>query len=128
MSAPAERGDRSSQAASISNEMARMHREFYGRGATTVRTTVQRDHVYSVLEDIFTPLERTLIEAGSWPQVRDTRLAFQDAMEERFTNAVATITGRRVRAFLSQVHRDPAVSLEFFVLEPADGQPDGSDD
>ena len=36
----------------------------------------------------------------------------------RFTEAVETATGRKVRAFLSQIHFDPDISCEIFVLEP----------
>jgi uncharacterized protein YbcI len=118
MAEPIDPRDRASQAAAISNEMARMHREFYGRGATTVRTIIQRDYVCSVLEDIFTPLERTLIDDGNWRQVKETRLAFQDAMAERFRSSVTQITGQTVRAFLSQVHREPDMAVEFFALDP----------
>ena len=31
---------------------------------------------------------------------------------------VESITGRKVRAFLSQTHIDPDISCEIFVLEP----------
>jgi len=63
------------------------------------------------------PVERTLLDAGERDAVRDTRLAFQRAMEARFVNKVEEITGRKVRAFLSQVSLDPDISVEVFVLE-----------
>jgi hypothetical protein len=43
-------------------------------------------------------------------------------MEEQFTNVVEEAMGRKVIAFMSQVHFDPDISLEAFVLEPQDGQ------
>jgi uncharacterized protein YbcI len=104
-------------AAAISNAMARFHREFYGRGATAVRTMVDGSTVVSVLEDIYTPAEKTLIEAGESDTVRETRLAFQRAMEERFSASVEEATGRKVRGFLSQVAFDPDVAVEIFLLE-----------
>jgi hypothetical protein len=39
-------------------------------------------------------------------------------METRFSEAVQEITGRRVKAFLSQVRADPDVAVEAFWLEP----------
>jgi hypothetical protein len=39
-------------------------------------------------------------------------------MEGRFTAAVEQVMGRKVIAFLSQVHFDPDVSRETFILEP----------
>jgi hypothetical protein len=52
------------------------------------------------------------------------RRAFQDSMAAEFTALVEAHTGRRVRAFLSQVHLEPGADVEIFVLEPAAGTPD----
>ena len=46
------------------------------------------------------------------------RTAFQDEVEPLLRAAVEAITGRRVRAFLSQVNADPELASEVFVLEP----------
>jgi uncharacterized protein YbcI len=110
--------DRGRQASSISNAITRMHREHYGRGATTARTIIQRNYVVCFLEDIYTPVERTLIGAGRLDVVRETRNLFQDAMGPRFIEAVEAATGRKVIAFMSQVCFDPDMAAELFVLEP----------
>ena len=110
-------GSRGEAAAAVSNAMARFHREYYGRGATTVRTIFDRNVVVAILEDIYTPAERTLIDANEQDAVRQTRLAFQRAMEVRFTKAVEEATGRKVRGFLSQVSFDPDLATEIFILE-----------
>jgi hypothetical protein len=39
-------------------------------------------------------------------------------MKEKFSAAVEEVMGRTVIAFLSQVHFDPDISQETFVLEP----------
>lgn len=70
------------------------------------------------LEDIYTPVERTLIEAGQHGKVRDTRQAFQDAMTVPFSQAIEEVMGRKVIAFMSQVCFDPDMAAEIFVLEP----------
>jgi uncharacterized protein YbcI len=105
--------------ASIGNAITRLHRDHYGRGATTTRTVMQRNYIAVFLEDIYTPVERTLIDAGDAEQVKVTRQAFQMAMREPFSSAVEEITGRKVRAFMSQVHFDPDMAVEVFVLEPS---------
>ena len=110
---------RSNGAAAISNEMTKLHRERYGRGPNSVRTVVGHDHVICFLEDLYTPAERTLLAAGETAPVIEMRLAFQRAMEQSFTELVETITGRKVRAFLSQTHIEPDISCEIFVLEPS---------
>src|SRR5436190_4675082 len=105
-----ELGERGPRATAISNAMTKLHREHYGRGPDNVRTTLGEDHVICFLEDIYTPAERTLIEAGEIEAVRESRLAFQRAMEARFVEAVEASTGRTVRAFLSQTHIEPDIS------------------
>jgi uncharacterized protein YbcI len=110
--------ERGRQAAAISNAITRLHRDHYGRGATTTRTIIQRNFVVCFLEDIYTPVERTLIESDRRDAVRETRNIFQDAMGGSFRSAVEEATGRRVIAFMSQVHFDPDMAAEVFVLEP----------
>ena len=72
----------------VSNAITKLHREHYGRGAVTARAVIQRNYVIVFLEDIYTPLERTLIEAGRLETVKETRQAFQMTMRERFSAAV----------------------------------------
>ena len=114
--------ERGRQAASISNAITRLHRDHYGRGATTTRTIIQRNYVVCFLDDIYTPVERTLIEAGRNEAVRETRNIFQDAMGPKFREAVEEATGRTVIAFMSQVCFDPDMAAEVFVLEPEAGE------
>ena len=104
-------------AQAISNAITRLQREYYGRGPDSVRTAVGYDHIITFLENTFTPVERTLVEAGELDAVRDTRHAFQRAMEPRFVDTIQKITGRTVRVFLSQVSLDPDIAVEVFVLE-----------
>ena len=107
--------------------MSRVHREAYGRGPERVRTIWQRNYVISFLENIYTPVERTLLDAGEQKAVRDTRLTFQRAMEGRFRALVEEATGRKVVAFMSQVTFEPDMAAELFVLEPeAHDENDGS--
>jgi uncharacterized protein YbcI len=105
------------RAEAVATAISRLHREHYGRGASTARALIQRNYVVVFLEDIYTPGERTLIEAGDFDTVQETRDAFQRAMRPTFTDAVERIMGRKVVAFLSQVHVDPDLSVETFVLE-----------
>ena len=110
--------DNGRTAIAAGNAITRLHREYHGRGATTTRTVVERDYVIVFLEDIYTPLERTLIEGGERETVKETRQVFQQTMRDRFTQAIEEVTGRKVVAFMSQVHFDPDLAAEIFVLEP----------
>jgi uncharacterized protein YbcI len=115
MSAPTERGK---MLLAVTNSIVGLHREHYGRGATRGRTIMQDDYLVCFLEDIYMKAERTLIEAGNFAVVHESREAFQSAMETRFSESVQKITGRRVKAFLSQVRADPDIAVETFWLEP----------
>ena len=118
MEGEADRRDRGQTAAAISNAIAGLHRTNYGRGPMRTRTVMGSDYVICFLEDVYTPVERTLIEAGRFDTVRETRNAFQDTMREAFSQAVEQVVGRKVIGFLSQVHVDPDLSIETFILEP----------
>jgi uncharacterized protein YbcI len=118
MAAPVRDTERGRALAAISNGMVRLHKEAYGRGAEHVHTIWQRNYIVSFLEDIYTPVERTLLDAGERDAVRDTRLTFQRAMEGRFTELVEDATGRKVIGFMSQVTFEPDMAAEIFVLEP----------
>jgi uncharacterized protein YbcI len=114
-------GDRGKLASSISNAVVGIHRQYFGRGASRTRTVMGADYVITFLEDIYTPVERTLIEAGRFEAVQETRLAFQDTMRDRFVAEVEQLVGRKVVGFLSQVHVDPDLAVETFILEPENG-------
>jgi uncharacterized protein YbcI len=110
-------------AQAISNAISKLQRDHYGRGPDSVRTVVGYDHIICFLENTFMPVERTLLDAGESNAVRETRLAFQRAMESRFINMIEEISGRKVRAFLSQVSLNPDISVEVFVLEHGNAEP-----
>ena len=104
--------------AAVSNAVVRIHARSYGRGPTKARTVMGEDYAMCVLENIYTPAERTLIDAGKADQVAGIRDTFQTVARGEFIGAVEEITGRRVRAFLSQVHWDPDVAVEIFLFDP----------
>jgi uncharacterized protein YbcI len=54
------------QSTAISNGIAALHREHYGRGAAKVRTTIHAEYVVTLLGDPFTPAERLTIANGEF--------------------------------------------------------------
>jgi uncharacterized protein YbcI len=119
---PSDDGQNRRSAQAISNAITKLQHDNYGRGPESVRTVVGYDHIICFLENTFMPVERTLIDAGENDAVRQTRLAFQRAMEDRFKSTIEELTGRKVRAFLSQVSLNPDISVEVFVLERSDAE------
>jgi uncharacterized protein YbcI len=104
-------------AAAISNAIVGIHSKHYGKGPTKAKTYLIDDTVICVMQDVFTTVEHTLIEAGKGELVREVRTTFQYALRKDFTGAVEEITGRSVKAFMSQIDCDGDLAIEFFLLE-----------
>ncbi len=106
----------------ISNAMAQIYKNQFGRGPTKVKTYFAGpDAVVCVLEDTQTPAERRLVELGEYQRLRDVRLFFQYATEADLKRPVEEATGRRVRAFISGIDTQADASAEIFLLEGDDG-------
>jgi uncharacterized protein YbcI len=105
--------------ASISTGLVQLHSQYYGKGPTKAKTYLVDDTVICLLRGGFTTVERTLIDQGNAEAVYGIRRSFQQAMEAQFTEIVEGATGRQVIAYMSQIHEDPDIACEVFVLEPA---------
>jgi uncharacterized protein YbcI len=112
--------------AQISNAMVRIHKEHWGKGPTKARTIYAEDVIVTRLDEIFTKAESTLINAGREQEVRNMRIAFQRELEHEFVGAVERLTGRKVLAFISEIHAATNMGIELFVLEPAEEPADPS--
>jgi uncharacterized protein YbcI len=103
-------------AAAISNAMVGIHSKHYGKGPTKAKTYLIDDVVVTVMSDVFTTAEHTLIDNGKAELVRDVRTTFQYTMRSEFTDAIGKITGREPRAFISQIDWEADISVEVFLL------------
>ena len=112
------RADLGQLSALISRQIVQLHARLYGRGPTRAKTYITGDYALSVLEEIFTPAERTLIAAGKGEHVHATRTAFQEAVQAEFVAIVEEITGREIRALISQVHLETGLAIELFLFAP----------
>jgi uncharacterized protein YbcI len=104
------------QLAAVSNAIVRIFSECYGRGPTKAKTYAFDDYLLTVLEDILTTMERTLVDRGEEQLVRAVRLTFQGTFADRIMAEVGEIVGREVVGYQSQVTFDPEMGLEMFVL------------
>lgn len=102
----------------IGRGLAELHTEYYGKGPTKARTYTLNDTVICILEGGFTTVERTLIDDGNSEAVHEIRRSFQSTMEKPFKDVVEGSTGRKVLAYMSQIHTNPDLAVELFVLEP----------
>jgi uncharacterized protein YbcI len=105
----------------ISNAMVQLYKEQFGRGPTKARTNFAGpDVILCTLESSLTPAERNMAAMGEHQRLRDVRLFFQHASEDKFRQIIEDITGRKVRAFVSGMDTKEDVSCEIFYLEPQD--------
>ena len=103
----------------ISQEIAKIHEESYGRAPKAVKTYLLDDAVVSVVEIDLLRHEQLIVDNLRSPSVREIRRAFQEAIGTTFNATVEHMTGRRVIGFISDTHLDPPFSVEFFKLSPA---------
>jgi uncharacterized protein YbcI len=98
--------------------MVALHLRYHGRRPASARTLMLGDDMLAcLLGDVYTDVEKTMIELQRKALVHETRSAFQQAMERRFIADVERLTGRRVSKFISTHHVGPDLELELFLLE-----------
>jgi len=102
--------------ATVASEFVRLHSDYYGRGPTKAKVYADGDLLAVVLEETFTPAEKTLIERGQADGIQDIRRRFQRVMADQFKSVVEQATGLRVRAFLSETDLENDVAVEIFLL------------
>ncbi len=105
--------------AAITNRIVALMREHYGRGPIKAKTYVLDNLIVCVLSDGFTAIERTMMEGGEPDRVLAMRRDFQRLMRTRYSEMIEELTGRKVRAFMSQAHVDPDLTVEMFLMDGA---------
>ena len=103
----------------VTEAMVAIHERYHGRKPGTAHTQLMGDDMLACMfGEVYTDVEKTMIELQRQALVQETRSAFQQAMERRFIDDVERITGRRVARFISTHHVGPDLELELFLLEP----------
>ncbi len=104
--------------AELSTGMVRFYRRFYGRGPTRARTIADGDVVTTVLEEVLTTVERTLVERGHARLVTEVRATCQASMVDELAAEVERVTGRPVLSLSSGVDVAREIATETCVLAP----------
>jgi uncharacterized protein YbcI len=103
----------------VSNAIVQLFKEQFGRGPTKARSHwAGPDALVCILRETFTPAEKNMVALGEHQRLRDVRLFFQAATEERFREVVSAIVGRRVESFMSAVDTTTDTAMEMFIFEP----------
>jgi uncharacterized protein YbcI len=109
--------------AAVTEAMVGFHERFHHRKPVTAKTLLLGDDLLvCVLGGVYTDVEKTMIEIQRSTMVRETRNAFQNAMQARLIRAIERLSGRRVLAFFSDHHVGPDMAIELFILSP-EGRP-----
>jgi uncharacterized protein YbcI len=114
----------SGQNANLSRDLAKamvaLYKEYVGRGPTRARAHVDTEIITVILEDTMTRAEQTLADEDEEELVRGVRRVLQGKFSEDATEIVENLTGRKVRAFMSDHAIESDIAAEVFVLEPAE--------
>jgi uncharacterized protein YbcI len=100
----------------LASGFVRLHSRYYGRGPTKSKVYADGDVVVVVLEETFTPAERTLISQGQAHGIQEIRRNFQMIMADQFKSLVEQATGRKVRSFTSDTDLEKDIAVEVFIL------------
>lgn len=103
-------------AATIATAVSDIMSEGYGHGPSSARAIIHEGVVVVLLEETFSPAELKLIELGQAEDIKHIRRSWQASMEEDFRQVVERVTGREVRAFVSDTDVAAELSVELFVL------------
>lgn len=107
----------------ISNSIAALRREHYGRGPMKAKTYIMDDIIIVVMrENGYSAIEKTMIDNGEAERVIALREDFQRVMARRYSDTIEALTGRTVVAFLNRANLEPDLSMKIFIIDrPLDG-------
>ncbi|HSO99551.1 MAG TPA: Na-translocating system protein MpsC family protein [Solirubrobacteraceae bacterium] len=105
--------------AGVTEAMVALHQRYHHRAPVTAKTLLLGDDLLAcVLGGVYTDVEKTMIEIQRTTLVKDTRNAFQNAMQDKFVRAVERLSGRHVLSFSSSHHVGPDIEVALFILSP----------
>ncbi|HJZ37993.1 MAG TPA: Na-translocating system protein MpsC family protein [Solirubrobacterales bacterium] len=108
----------------VTEEMVAMHERYHHRVPASAKTQLLDDDLLAVvMGGVYSDVEKTMIELQRSTLVQETRSAFQEAMQQRFIDAIERLSGREVLAFISNSHVGPDLEIELFVLRSAAPEP-----
>jgi len=103
--------------AAVTSALVGIHAGHLGHGPRSASTFHHGDVLVTLMHDVLTAAEKSLIRSGQVDAVRHIRALFQEAMAADLREAVERLTGRKVLALISGNHIDPDVAAELFILD-----------
>ena len=103
----------------VTDALVALHQKYYHRKPVTAKSQLLGgDLLACVMGGVYTDVEKTMIELQRHAQVQETRSSFREAMQHKFIEEVEHLSGRDVRAFISNSHVGPDLEIELFTLSP----------
>lgn len=105
----------------VAEKITSLERTFYGRGPRNVQVSVSDDEPVSLIVlsiDTLTVADAVLSERGLRDAVIMHHEALHDATRQDFLEAVESIVGESVTAYLAQVHPSTGHAVRVFVFSP----------
>lgn len=107
----------------VTDAIVALHQRYHQRAPMTAKTLLLDDELLvCVLEGVYTDVEKTMIELQRTAIVRETRRAFQTAMQHKYITEVERLSGRDVLSFISNHHVGPDLEIQLFMLKPFDSE------
>jgi uncharacterized protein YbcI len=103
--------------AAVTSALVGIHTRYLGRGPRKASTFHHGAILVTLMHDVLTHAERTLIEHNHDDTVSQMRNRFRETMREDLRAAIEQLTGRKVTAFISGNHVEPDVAAELFILD-----------
>ena len=105
--------------AAITRELVRIHTAAIGRGPRKSYSFHSGDTLITVMLEVLTRAEQTLVSFDEGEAVLAMRRLSQRAMAAEMKAVVAQLTGRKVLACMGDNHLDPDMAVQVFVLAPS---------
>ena len=106
----------------VTDAMIEFHQRYHNRAHVIGKARLLSDELLAcVLGGVYTEVEKTMTDLQGTTILQETRSPFQEEMQHRFIAEVERLSGRGVRAFISNTHVDPDLEIELFMLAPTNG-------
>ncbi len=101
----------------IAESLRQIQADYYGLPPKDARCyLIEGELCVVVMEETFTPAEKTLITHGEQDEIQHIRRRFQQINADQFIAVVEQATGNQVRAFVSETNLGADVAIEVFLL------------
>ena len=104
--------------AAVTRELVRIHTAAIGRGPKKSYSFHSGNVLVTVLLEVLTRAEQSLVARNEADTVLATRRVLQRTISRDMVAAVERLTERKVIAHMADNHVDPDMAVQVFILEP----------